>query len=140
MSVKSIADLNREANAYPFNPVISFSKWVYACQTLLRESRVYESEDSIDSQERVYVLNMRFADLVVNKLRDHPEFSKHKLQYDKLFAQLPGAINKSEQIKKKSNKPPRNTIASGTSEPLGTPTDARTHHEHNPHTTHPHPN
>ena len=117
MSVKSIADLNREANAYPFNPVISFSKWVYACQTLLRESRVYEAEDSIDSQERVYVLNMRFADLVVNKLRDHPEFSKHKLQYDKLFAQLPGAINKSEQIKKKLEQASKDAIESEPLEP-----------------------
>lgn len=103
MTAHSIAELSAEANAYVFNTRISFSNWVYACQTLLREASIYDLEEREKNQERVYVLSMRFLDLVVNKLRTHPDFAQSKAAYNRLLARVPEVIHRCEELKKSIN-------------------------------------
>lgn len=95
----SISELSSEANSYRFTPEVSFASWLHVCQTLQRESRIYDAEDQ--DLERAYVLYLRFADLVLNKLRTHPDFPRFKRQYARVYNQLPAAIEHSEALKKR---------------------------------------
>lgn len=97
--MRSISELSKEANAYEFSPQISFASWIHVSRTLLRESQVYDVENA--DLERAFVLYLRFADLVLNQLRKHPEFGSHKNAYSKLTSQVAQVIERSEIIKEK---------------------------------------
>lgn len=97
--MRTITELSAEANAYEFSPAVSFAKWVHVCSALLRESRVYDKEGFSDGLEHAYILYLRFADLVLNKLCKHPQFPQNRKVWSQLAKMVPDAIDRSTQIK-----------------------------------------
>ncbi|CZR68848.1 probable STAM-binding protein [Phialocephala subalpina] len=66
MSVKEIA---LKAEDFEFNPFIAMKYWLRTADTLLREAQIYEQEEN---DQQAYLLLMRYATLVANKLPSHP--------------------------------------------------------------------
>lgn len=97
--MRSVSELSKEANAYEFSSQISFASWLHVSRTLLRESQVYDVENA--DLERAFVLYLRFADLVLNKLHKHPDFGSQRSAYSKLTSQVSLAIERSEIIRQK---------------------------------------
>ncbi|KAE8445549.1 hypothetical protein EG329_013313 [Mollisiaceae sp. DMI_Dod_QoI] len=66
MSVKEIA---AKADDFEFNPFIAMKYWLRTADTLLREAQIYEQEEN---DQQAYLLLMRYATLVTEKLPTHP--------------------------------------------------------------------
>ncbi|KAI9743196.1 MAG: hypothetical protein M1818_003040 [Claussenomyces sp. TS43310] len=66
MSVKEIV---QKAQEFDFNPHIALKYWLRTADTLLREAQIYESEDN---DQQAYLLLIRYATLVTDKLSQHP--------------------------------------------------------------------
>ncbi|EKD17698.1 uncharacterized protein L3040_003580 [Drepanopeziza brunnea f. sp. 'multigermtubi'] len=66
MTVKDIAARGQD---FDFNPLIPFKYWVRTADTLLREAQIYEQEGN---DQQAYLLLIRYASLVSEKLPSHP--------------------------------------------------------------------
>ncbi|KAG0647229.1 Suppressor of ste12 [Hyphodiscus hymeniophilus] len=66
MSVKEIASKGQD---FEFNPFIALKYWLRTANTLLREAHIYAQEDN---DQQAYLLFMRYASLVAEKLPSHP--------------------------------------------------------------------
>ncbi|PRT53663.1 AMSH-like protease sst2 [Wickerhamiella sorbophila] len=96
----SISDLGREANNYVFSSTVSFQNWIHVSNTLRYEAKVSLNENDL---ERAYLLYLRYADLVLNKLPTHPSFATNKRSYNQALKLLPAIIEIAEEVKTKLN-------------------------------------
>lgn len=67
MSVREIAG---KAQDFEFDPHIALKYWFRTADALVKEAQIYEGENN---DQQAYLLYMRFATLVVDKLSTHPE-------------------------------------------------------------------
>jgi len=65
----SVKEVSANAQDFDFNPFIALKYWLRTAETLLREARIYEQEDN---DQQTYLLLMRYANLVMEKLPLHP--------------------------------------------------------------------
>lgn len=96
--VMTISDLSAEANNYVFSPQVSFRNWLHVSRTLLYEAKAHVLEDDL---ERAYVLYLRYADLVLNKLEKHPDCAANRLAYLRALRLVPQVLEESERLKAK---------------------------------------
>lgn len=92
----SIFDLGQEANNYIFSPTVSFPNWIHVSKTLRYEAKASVHDNNL---ERAYLLYLRYADLVLNKLPTHPEFAANKGPYSQALKLIPKTIEIAESIK-----------------------------------------
>ncbi|PBP17335.1 endosome-associated ubiquitin isopeptidase (AmsH) [Diplocarpon rosae] len=65
----SVKEISARAQDFEFNPWIALKHWLRTADTLLREAQVYEQEEN---DQQAYLLFMRYATLVTEKLPLHP--------------------------------------------------------------------
>lgn len=91
-----VAKLSAQANRYEFSTSVSFRSWMHVSGTLLREARVYYAEGDLES---AYMYYLRYLDLVLNRLRHHPQYSEYKVLYSPLVAEIPELLEEAENLK-----------------------------------------
>ncbi|KAK9245665.1 hypothetical protein V1506DRAFT_232305 [Lipomyces tetrasporus] len=72
-SPRSIAELSAAANEYDFDPAVHLRYWIRSASAILRQANVYDDEGAYDE---AYILYLRYAQLVLNRLHTHPEAKK----------------------------------------------------------------
>ncbi|TAQ88703.1 hypothetical protein B7494_g2988 [Chlorociboria aeruginascens] len=65
----SVKEISAKAQDFGFNPFIALKYWLRTADTLLREAHIYEQEEN---DQQAYLLLMRYATLVAEKLPLHP--------------------------------------------------------------------
>ncbi|KAK0721292.1 hypothetical protein B0T21DRAFT_386212 [Apiosordaria backusii] len=97
MSAKEIAD---QALDYVWVPQLPFSRWYRAADVVYWEARSYHRDGNTP---QAYLMFYRYCDLVVNKLKTHPEvnFPEHRFQYKTLFRRVPEVMELMESMRDK---------------------------------------
>ncbi|CAG8979725.1 hypothetical protein HYALB_00012371 [Hymenoscyphus albidus] len=95
MSIKEIAS---KADDFDFNPSIGLKYWLRTADTLLREARIYTREHN---DQQAYLLLMRYASLVMDKIPWHPEVNQpeHRQTLKAARKAVPAAIARLELLK-----------------------------------------
>lgn len=95
MSVREIA---AKAADFEFNPFIAIKYWMRTADTLLREAHIYENEDN---DQQAYLLLMRYATLVSEKLPLHPAAKQveNRAALKAVQKGLPGIIERLTALK-----------------------------------------
>ncbi|CAD6443240.1 fe08394a-5151-4cba-860c-b4a131ac3e89 [Sclerotinia trifoliorum] len=94
----SIKEISAKASDFEFNPTIALKYWLRTADTLLREAHIYQAEDN---DQQAYLLFMRYAALVAEKLPEHP-FAKDPETRSGLRAaqkSLPDVLDRLEKLK-----------------------------------------
>lgn len=113
----SIQDINIQAKRYEYNPRISLRTWLRTTDMLLREvgdptfpcftlstvltlmqASIYEDDGNYDQS---YMLLLRYLDLVIEKLRTHPEgkLPEFRAMLKAAIKQVPAIVEKLEELK-----------------------------------------
>lgn len=90
--------LASEANDYEFSKNVPFKLWIHCCGTLFRQAHVYATENN---DEEAYKLYLRLADLYLNRLPSHPEYSANRRLYNSMRPRLLKSMEGAEQLKQK---------------------------------------
>ncbi|KAA8566727.1 hypothetical protein MFRU_044g00490 [Monilinia fructicola] len=94
----SIKEISAKASDFEFNPTIALKYWLRTADTLLREAHIYRAEDN---DQQAYLLFMRYAALVAEKLPGHPSSKDPETRSSLRAAQktLPGVLDGLEALK-----------------------------------------
>ncbi|KAI9643743.1 hypothetical protein NHQ30_008367 [Ciborinia camelliae] len=98
----SIKEISAKASDFEFNPTIALKYWLRTADTLLREARIYQAEDN---DQQAYLLFMRYAALVAEKLPGHPSAKDPENRSGLRAAQktLSGVVEELEALKPRIN-------------------------------------
>ncbi|KAF2851109.1 hypothetical protein T440DRAFT_517584 [Plenodomus tracheiphilus IPT5] len=69
----SVGEVVAQASNYTYNGHIPLANWLRTASTMQKEAQVYEAEGN---DQQVYLLLYRHADLVLQKLQQHPDKSR----------------------------------------------------------------
>ncbi|KAK9235432.1 hypothetical protein V1525DRAFT_434688 [Lipomyces kononenkoae] len=95
---RSIAQLSATADEYDFDPAVHLRYWIRSASAILRQARVYDDEDVYDD---AYILYLRYAQLVLNRLHTHPEAKKapERTQLVSLSKKLAPILSRLQELK-----------------------------------------
>ncbi|KAK9457572.1 hypothetical protein V1511DRAFT_494001 [Dipodascopsis uninucleata] len=96
--IRGIRELSEAAKEYDFDPTIHLRYWIRTANTILRQAQIYDSESNFDE---AYILYLRYAQLLLESLPNHPE-SRHASEKSRLGAlrkSLPGVLDRLEVLK-----------------------------------------
>ncbi|KAK9366283.1 hypothetical protein V1509DRAFT_630315 [Lipomyces kononenkoae] len=95
---RSIAQLSAAADEYDFDPAVHLRYWIRSASAILRQARVYDDEEAYDE---AYVLYLRYAQLVLNRLHTHPEAKKapERTQLVALSKKLTPILSRLQELK-----------------------------------------
>ncbi|KAL2071977.1 hypothetical protein VTL71DRAFT_11320 [Oculimacula yallundae] len=98
----SVREISAKAQDFEFNPYVAIKFWLRSADTLLREAQIYQQEEN---DQQAYLLLMRYATLVTEKIPLHPEArSPENREGVKATAkQIPAVINTLEALKPRIN-------------------------------------
>ncbi|TGO55072.1 hypothetical protein BCON_0097g00280 [Botryotinia convoluta] len=98
----SIKEISAKASDFEFNPAIALKYWLRTADTLLREAYIYQAEDN---DQQAYLLFMRYAALVAEKLPGHPSAKAPENRSALRAAQktLPDVLDGLERLKPRIN-------------------------------------
>lgn len=100
MSVKEIAS---KAQDFEFDPHIALKYWFRTADALVKEAHIYEGENN---DQQAYLLFMRFATLVIDKLSTHPEAHdpRNIPTLKEIAKSVPGVVLRLEALKPRINR------------------------------------
>lgn len=93
----SIAEIAAKGLDYPYTNNTSFRVWIHVVGTVLREAEIYSDDGDF---EKAYLLYTRFADLLLNKMPEHPGLKANRALFKKMTAKMPGVLQEMQQLKK----------------------------------------
>ncbi|KAI1000083.1 hypothetical protein K3495_g8114 [Podosphaera aphanis] len=95
-------EIAAKAQEFEFNPFIPLKFWIRTSDTLLREALIYEQEDN---DQQVYLLLLRYAALVTEKLPLHPSAKnpEFKQALRSIQRTLPRILDTLENLKPRIN-------------------------------------
>ncbi|ESZ91264.1 hypothetical protein SBOR_8357 [Sclerotinia borealis F-4128] len=98
----SIKEISAKASDFEFNPTIALKYWLRTADTLLREAHIYQAEGN---DQQAYLLFMRYAALVAEKLPGHPSAKDLETKSGLRAVQkiLPVVLDELEGLKPKIN-------------------------------------
>ncbi|TVY65736.1 AMSH-like protease sst2, partial [Lachnellula suecica] len=99
----SVKEIYAKAVDFEFNPFIALKYWIRTADTLLREAHIYEHEDN---DQQAYLLLMRYATLVSERLPSHPSANlpENKKALRLLQKGLPAILERLEVLKPRISK------------------------------------
>lgn len=92
----TISEISAKGLDYPYTNSTSFRVWVHVVGTVLREAEIYRDDGDF---EKAYMLYTRFADLLLNKMPEHPGMKANRALFKKLTAKMPGVLKEMQQLK-----------------------------------------
>ncbi|KAI5806108.1 hypothetical protein EDC01DRAFT_720349 [Geopyxis carbonaria] len=94
----SVAQICEKALEFDYNHLIPLRYWFRTADTVFKEAYIYLKEGN---QERAYLLFFRYVDLVLNKLREHPEVhaNDQQLNLKRARARAFDALKELERLK-----------------------------------------
>lgn len=98
----SVKEISTKAQDFRFDHAIALKYWLRTAETLLREAQIYEREEN---DQQAYLLLMRYAALVAEKLPQHPSAGEpeNKAGLKAARKTLPMVLDTLEVIKPRIN-------------------------------------